>query len=77
MPWPAQSSPSQTAFDKTAVHGAMLLSLRVITDTKLTTVTVMMLLPGDCGTASALAAAMDVLMPEASRHARDEEGCSY
>jgi hypothetical protein len=27
----------------------------------------MMVLPGDCGTASALAAAMDVLMPEARR----------
>jgi hypothetical protein len=45
----------------------MLLSLRVTTATKFTTVTVMTVLPGDCGTASALAAAMDVFMPEARR----------
>jgi hypothetical protein len=45
----------------------MLLSLRVATATKFTTVTVTMVLPGDCGTASALAAAMDILMPEARR----------
>jgi hypothetical protein len=56
----------------------MLLSLRVATATKFTTVTVMMVLPGDCGTASALAAALDgthargqAAGPLASRHARD------
>jgi hypothetical protein len=62
----------------------MLLSLRVTTATKFTTATVMMVHPGDCGTANALAAAMDgthargqAAGPVASRHARDYEGCSY
>jgi hypothetical protein len=57
--------------------GAMLLSLRVTTATKFTTVPVIIVLPGDCGMASALAAAMDsthargrTAGPVASRHAR-------
>src|ERR1700722_9280761 len=50
--------PSQTASDETGVHGAMLLSLCVTTATKFTTVTVMLVLPVNCGRSSALAAVM-------------------
>ena len=45
----------------------MPLSLCVTKTTEFTTVTVMLMLPGNCGTANALAAAWTVLMPEAGR----------
>jgi hypothetical protein len=45
----------------------MLLSLYVTKTTEFTTVTVMLMLPGNHGTANALAAAWTVLMPESGR----------
>lgn len=72
-----------TPSDEIAVHGAMLLSLCITTAIKFTTVTVMTMLPGDCGTGSALVAAVVsthargwATGPVASRHARDWEDCS-